>query len=124
MKVSARSVHQLRDVRPIPVHDIDVEVPVAVGGEGDLVALRGPRGIDVVRRIVREVHEVGAVHAHEVDLVVPVTVGDEGDSAVLHERLCVRGVRRDGQEDERAQERGKHAIAHGEPHVKRKAAEL
>lgn len=78
-------------VRP---NDVYVEVASSVGGEGDPLAIRGPRGVHVPARVVGDPTEVLAVHAHNVNLGVPITVGDECNARTLwrYRRVKAQGV--------------------------------
>ena len=74
-------VRDPRDVAAIGVHHVDLRPGIAhaVGGKGDLGAVRRPAGRPVGTREVGEVDQPGAIRVHHVDLVV----GARSTSAIL-----------------------------------------
>src|SRR6266566_7148359 len=77
---------QLRHPSAICVHDEDVFVAtVARAVKGDMLAVRGPRGIVVVVEIARELGDAAAVGVHEEDVEVAAVAAARKD-----EPLAVR----------------------------------
>ena len=75
MVVDLRSIGEACDTRAIGIHHIDLIAPegdIAVAVEGDLGAVRGPRGPDVSRPVVRQIDGLRAVGVHQPNVEVPV----------------------------------------------------
>ena len=83
-------VGQPPQVAAVRVHDVYLPVAVAVGMEGDMLAVRGPRRRPVAPIVVGQSPRVAAIRVHDVYLPVAVAVGMEGDAP------AVRGPRRPG----------------------------
>jgi hypothetical protein len=89
LPVERQRGREVVDVGAVGVHDVDVEVAVEVGGEGDAAPVGGPGGrAVVVLRRGRDPGQSGAVVEHGVDVVVEglgetaagrVAIGVEGD---------------------------------------------
>jgi hypothetical protein len=70
-------------IGPVGVHDVELEISVALAGEGDAPAVRGIARDEVLGRVVGQIRLRRAVRPHVVDLVVAVAVAHEGDAAVF-----------------------------------------
>ena len=68
--------------RSVSIHDVDLEVAVAVTDKDDLGAIRGPVGLPIFSVVVGKPGLSRSISIHDVDLWVAVAVTLEGDFAV------------------------------------------
>ena len=66
-------------VGAVSLHDVDFVVPIAVGGEGDVFAIRGKDWMAINAGGLGDAGLVTAISFHDVDLVIFVAVGRKDD---------------------------------------------
>ncbi len=55
-------------MRTIGVHKLNLKVRSSIGSEGNMLAIRGPRGFSIGKLIVAQVPLMRAVPIHEINL--------------------------------------------------------
>src|SRR5439155_24304155 len=89
--VGALGVGQLLDVGAVGVHDVDVHGAVAVGGEGNLLAVGRPAGVGVLGVAAGQVAGAFALGVDQPDFRVAGALGDDQERRLVVLLVALRG---------------------------------